>query len=432
MSMISFAQNFEDVVLMRALKDIEAGFYVDVGAFSPHQHSVTKVFYDRGWHGINVEPNPECEAVFKESRPRDINLAVAVGDTPGRMKLKVFSDTGLSTLDTSIASGHVASGRVAKDHEVRIVTLDEIFREHIGPDTEVHFVKIDVEGFEAQVIRGKDWTTRRPWIVMVEATLPLTQVASHLSWEPSLLAADYIHAYSDGLNRFYVAREHEHLASKLAVPPNVFDDFRIIALVEAEQGLEQAEAALREAGQRLEVARSAAADSSEAAMQSQKALEDLQVAMNQLAGRAEEIDRRYHQVAAELDLVYRSRSWRASYPLRLGSLATSDVLNGLPATRAKSRRLARRIAVGLASRGATLIKRNPVIYAHTVAWLHAHPALLFRVQRLLHGAGDPASLVVGHGPVQTRQHPPSVAELPRGARDIYLALREAIQKNRGR
>jgi hypothetical protein len=33
--MISYAQNFEDVILNRVCKDMEKGFYVDVGAYDP-------------------------------------------------------------------------------------------------------------------------------------------------------------------------------------------------------------------------------------------------------------------------------------------------------------------------------------------------------------------------------------------------------------
>lgn len=58
MSFISYAQNYEDVMLWRALKHIANGFYIDVGAAWPDKHSVTKAFYDRGWRGINIEPNP--------------------------------------------------------------------------------------------------------------------------------------------------------------------------------------------------------------------------------------------------------------------------------------------------------------------------------------------------------------------------------------
>jgi peptide methionine sulfoxide reductase MsrB len=57
--MISYAQNFEDIILWRALKNIKNGFYVDVGAGDPVNHSVTKWFYDQGWSGVNIKPNEQ-------------------------------------------------------------------------------------------------------------------------------------------------------------------------------------------------------------------------------------------------------------------------------------------------------------------------------------------------------------------------------------
>lgn len=54
----SYAQHGEDVVLNRAFKHQQNGFYVDVGAAGPVQHSVTKLFYDRGWRGITSSRYP--------------------------------------------------------------------------------------------------------------------------------------------------------------------------------------------------------------------------------------------------------------------------------------------------------------------------------------------------------------------------------------
>ena len=56
MSFISYAQNFEDVMLRRVFAELDTGFYIDVGANDPSADSVTKAFYDAGWHGINIEP----------------------------------------------------------------------------------------------------------------------------------------------------------------------------------------------------------------------------------------------------------------------------------------------------------------------------------------------------------------------------------------
>jgi hypothetical protein len=55
--MISYAQNCEDIILWRALKNIKHGFYVDVGAGESVDHSVTEWFYDQGWSGVNIKPN---------------------------------------------------------------------------------------------------------------------------------------------------------------------------------------------------------------------------------------------------------------------------------------------------------------------------------------------------------------------------------------
>ena len=79
MSFVSYAQNFEDVLLWRALGHVKNGFYIDVGANDPELHSVTKAFYERGWYGINVEPLAQYQPAFLQQRARDINLCVAAG-----------------------------------------------------------------------------------------------------------------------------------------------------------------------------------------------------------------------------------------------------------------------------------------------------------------------------------------------------------------
>src|SRR4051794_3212736 len=77
MSFVSYAQNFEDVMLRRALSHVERGFYNDVGANDPIVDSVTLAFYERGWRGINVEPMRQYHDRLVASRPRDTNLGVA-------------------------------------------------------------------------------------------------------------------------------------------------------------------------------------------------------------------------------------------------------------------------------------------------------------------------------------------------------------------
>lgn len=221
-------------MLWRALKHVEHGFYIDVGAWSPDIDSVTRAFYEHGWSGINVEPNPEFNRQLKDRRPNDINLQLATGEREGSSVMNFLSNPGLSTLDDAIAGEHKESGWEADRQEVQITTLSLIWKEYVQPGQEVHFLKVDVEGFEEATLAGNDWKENRPWVVVVEATKPMSQEESYASWEPILLNARYHFAYADGLNRFYVAEEHGELLSPFKYPPNVFDEFVLSGQVEAE------------------------------------------------------------------------------------------------------------------------------------------------------------------------------------------------------
>jgi FkbM family methyltransferase len=229
---VSYAQNCEDVVLWRALKDVERGFYVDCGAYHPTQHSVTRAFYDRGWRGINIEPLPALIREFEEQRTSDFNVGVALSDrATDAVEFYEVADTGLSTLDPLLARQHSKTGFATSKITVATATLSQVLDE-IAP-ADIHFLKIDVEGAEQLVLSGLDFGRYRPWIIMVEATRPLSPELTQLTWENILLSASYEFAYFDGLNRFYVAREHSERTATLAVPPNVFDNF--VSVEQAEQ-----------------------------------------------------------------------------------------------------------------------------------------------------------------------------------------------------
>ena len=60
----SYSQEGEDMVLSRIFSDKNKGFYVDVGAHHPIRFSNTYKFYKLGWHGINIEPNPDSFNLF--------------------------------------------------------------------------------------------------------------------------------------------------------------------------------------------------------------------------------------------------------------------------------------------------------------------------------------------------------------------------------
>jgi len=374
-------------MLWRALGHVRNGFYIDVGAADPVDLSVTKLFYDHGWHGINLEPQSAYFALLNAARPHDINLQLAAGRKATSQIFHRIDGTGLSTFDVGIAAHHRANGWEVKDETIEVLPLAEICRQHC-PHGPIHFMKVDVEGAEGDVLAGADFCHFRPWIVLVEATLPLSSEESH-TWESILTSQGYSFVWFDGLNRFYLADEmKDELRRHFQVQPNVFDNFTASpqlaqraeraeqklqqvqeqAAQEVKQVREHADKTLREANtvsrQAITSVRQSACAAEAASHHSAKAMQQMQQIAHTLnetiqqtradlaeqTRRSNEAQHATHvaqhaaqqakeQVAAMLD----STSWRVTAPLR-------RVRHMLP-----GKQLARRIF----HRGARLVLRLP-------------------------------------------------------------------------
>jgi hypothetical protein len=83
---------------------------------------------------------------------------------------------------------------------------------------DIHFLKIDVEGAEKSVLQGCDFNRFRPWLLVVEATLPTTQTPCYEEWEDLVLGAGYEFALFHEVNRYYVARERLGLKRLIQQP----------------------------------------------------------------------------------------------------------------------------------------------------------------------------------------------------------------------
>lgn len=67
------------------------------------------------------------------------------------------------------------------------MTLTQICEQHVTGN--IHFLKIDVEGHEAAVVRGMDFSRYRPWILVIESVVPNNMhIPTFQEWEHDVLA----------------------------------------------------------------------------------------------------------------------------------------------------------------------------------------------------------------------------------------------------
>jgi FkbM family methyltransferase len=356
MTFISYSQNAEDVLLWRALGHVANGFYIDVGANDPEEHSVTKAFYDAGWRGISIEPLPSFHQAFLAQRPRDVNLAVAAGSANGELTLYDTPQVrGWASPDQAVAEMHRGEGHEVVEMRVPVRTLSSVCEEHVQEGQHIHFLKIDVEGFEGEVLRGMDFARWRPWVLVIEATLPNSRETNHATWEHLVAGQGYRFAWFDGLNRYYVAQEHSELLAHFGIQPNVFDDYISHHLDKSWAATKRLSRALKESQQDAAGAHQAARDTAEraarsieqahqAAMLAQQAHQQALAELNHAYARAELAEQQkldadaqitalqaalaaaqlssHHltvwaqDMEARLTATYASTSWKITAPLR--------------------------------------------------------------------------------------------------------------------
>jgi FkbM family methyltransferase len=184
---ISYSQEGEDILIPRYLS-AKKGFYIDVGAHHPQRFSNTFLLYNRGWRGINIDPNPNFIKLFQKHRPLDINLNVGCSSENSTSTFYIFDEPALNTLDhEKVKSIQKLGYKLVEKRAQELVTLKSITDSysHVIPST-IDLLTIDVEGHEIKVLEGFDWATFKPDLILVEirhqtvASIPKTTVARFL------------------------------------------------------------------------------------------------------------------------------------------------------------------------------------------------------------------------------------------------------------
>lgn len=133
----------------------DKGLVFDVGA---NVGSYTEIFLSLGARVIAIEPNPDCADILEKLRPRNrvVVERIAVGSKVSELPLFLCDDSSThSTLSREwigVAKDlpRLAEKKWTRTVNVHTTTLDKLMEKYGCPS----FLKIDVEGFEIEALKG--------------------------------------------------------------------------------------------------------------------------------------------------------------------------------------------------------------------------------------------------------------------------------------
>jgi len=159
-----YSQDKQDEYLEKNIfKSYKSGIYVDVGAHDGITINNTLYFQKNNkWSGINIEPIKKVYDKLIINRPNDININCAVCNYDG--KTEFICNTGYTEMISGIKDTYdtrhynrlnYENNKMNSSTEIIVVNtkkLETIFDEH--NITHVHYLSIDVEGAEFEVVKS--------------------------------------------------------------------------------------------------------------------------------------------------------------------------------------------------------------------------------------------------------------------------------------
>jgi len=166
---LHFSQFGEDCYLWHHFHSRPPGFYVDVGCHDPYRYSNTYLLYHyRNWSGINIDADQRAIDRFAEARPKDINICIGVGLSEGTASFTTFEDGAVNTFDSTMAESRDQTVSGTEIKQIAVRRLADILNQYLPENTAIHYMNVDCEGLDHDVILSNDWQKYRPEILSVE------------------------------------------------------------------------------------------------------------------------------------------------------------------------------------------------------------------------------------------------------------------------
>ena len=157
--------------------------YLDVGASDPVVLSNTIVMYQRGAKGVLVEPDSSMAKKLRSRRPRDtvINAAVAFDErraaTLIRLRPSAFNTFSEAQAERVVAAsaGWSAKLSIVGRTKVKLIPINEIIERHLD-GVAPHFLSIDAESVDFEILQSLDFARFKPWIICIEKSRSMAEL----------------------------------------------------------------------------------------------------------------------------------------------------------------------------------------------------------------------------------------------------------------
>lgn len=164
----TYAQHGDDLILLNLIEllGLSNPSWLDIGAHHPTTISNTRLLYDRGMRGVNVEANPFLIKQFYRERKFDTNICVGVAPEAGEREFFMHSDLG--GRNTFCPKEAVSDNQVVvKSQVLPVKTLNQIVNEYCNYQFP-ELLLMDIEGLDYSVLDGADFSNSKPHIICVE------------------------------------------------------------------------------------------------------------------------------------------------------------------------------------------------------------------------------------------------------------------------
>ena len=163
----TYAMEGEDLEIVKIIKNIKNGFYVDAGGYHPLDRNNTYLLYKNNWRGINIDLSEFSIDLFNFMRPDDVNINVAVSNNDDYVTF--FYQKKLSQLTT--IKKNIANQRMQgliKEQKIKSNKLTTILNNSKYKNRKIDFLNIDIEGADFEALKSLDFEIYRPKLVCVE------------------------------------------------------------------------------------------------------------------------------------------------------------------------------------------------------------------------------------------------------------------------